>query len=186
MDLDAPANIDVNFTATDEGEFRCVPPTTRQPSRKFQNGFCGKRIPSARFFANQGFDGASETDATPASDVHIGRSYRSDTLNDVNSLEVLIKRQKDELQFLEEELISFQNQWQQRVKDLRRQHKEERKKMLRLIDHDELFRNDTQTGGNIASVSEYYYYEPGKLNNEENIEQANNSPNAAALGIYEL
>ena len=58
-----------------------------------------------------------------------------DPLSEVSSLEGLILRQKEELEELEEEMTCYKEAWEQRLRDLRGRHREQRRKLLGLVDH---------------------------------------------------
>ena len=69
---------------------------------------------------------------------------RKKELIEVGNLEALIRRQKQEIDTLEDELAVYRVQWQTRLKDMKRMHREERRKLLRLMDHDDSIWNETK------------------------------------------
>ncbi len=60
--------------------------------------------------------------------------FTGDMDPEVVDIETLIRQQREEIESLEEEMTSYKSTWEQRLKDIRRRHREERRKLLRLMD----------------------------------------------------
>lgn len=147
--------------------------------RKIQNGFLSNNH-HARFFANRGFISDVPNDKNNCVKSHdsvftLTRSQKCgerDHLKEISSLESLIQWQKKELQELQEEMDQFKDSWEKRLREMRQEHCEERKKLLHLLEQE-------KAPPSAASEGEPVVHEVDKTINAD-------SGGASPLNIYHV
>ncbi len=103
------------------------------------------RTPHARFYANRGFVGDNKSVSANPTPVRLRGSHRH--------LEALINRQKAEIKELEEEYAAFKNDWEQRLRQVKLNHKEEQRQYLKKAQSGDHYKSISSSLTNLADIS---------------------------------
>ena len=151
---------DRQHNPTDTTSTILCPQTTTVPmerfgktSRRLQNGFLANQAPAGFFYTNYAFEKEDPVAGPSTGTVPDVEQTAMPLVVSLDSLETLVKFQKQELLQLKEEFELYREQWQSRLKETKRQQREERRRFLRILQGSSAHRNvEDTTSENVSEI----------------------------------